>query len=360
MATKTIVCPECDAGVPYGRLSCPSCGALLASVAGSFRRFSANDLGTSVGLSAPTPATEAVVPSPARSTPSLPDVTVVVDPEPVAADEASSDDAGWDDEQVPDASADAIPEPTRPWASLEPSTAARWAAGPQPGAQPIPASGADSANADPVRTWTFAPEPGGTTSIQSVVHEPLPTVGAYVPPAPMPVAPPDLPPAQFAARAWIPGGAAAAENVAAPEGSDHAGRVDRVEQATGWVTAAGSALAALGFVLPWSPNVIGSTGFGSYLDTWGLANPTHLVVFAAVLALLGLAFVSSPIGSWIRSGLLALVFGGLLVGLAWPYAPGPLGAGLGIYAVLAGALLLVAAGVATASTHRHSPIRPPV
>lgn len=40
MATKRVACPECSANVPYGRLSCPTCGTLLASVAGSTRRVS--------------------------------------------------------------------------------------------------------------------------------------------------------------------------------------------------------------------------------------------------------------------------------------------------------------------------------
>ena len=34
MTSRTIVCSECGEDVPYGRLSCPSCGELLASVAG--------------------------------------------------------------------------------------------------------------------------------------------------------------------------------------------------------------------------------------------------------------------------------------------------------------------------------------
>lgn len=37
MTSRTIVCSECGEDVPYGRLSCPSCGALLASVAGGSR-----------------------------------------------------------------------------------------------------------------------------------------------------------------------------------------------------------------------------------------------------------------------------------------------------------------------------------
>ena len=34
MTTRTIDCAECGASVPYGRLSCPRCGSLLASVTG--------------------------------------------------------------------------------------------------------------------------------------------------------------------------------------------------------------------------------------------------------------------------------------------------------------------------------------
>src|SRR5688572_14624460 len=37
MSPQSIVCATCDATVPYGRLSCPACGELLASVAGAAR-----------------------------------------------------------------------------------------------------------------------------------------------------------------------------------------------------------------------------------------------------------------------------------------------------------------------------------
>lgn len=229
MATKTVVCPACDGAVPHGRLSCPSCGTLLASV----------------GIS--------------RSLP----------------------------------------------------------------------------------------------------------VGAYVPPPPPPATASEGPPARFAARRWVPGATAVSNDDDAASPSVEAAPVaaapvDRVEQAAGWVTAAGTGLAGLGFLLPWSSNVIGATGFGSYLDRWGLASPTHVVVFVAILAVLGLAVVATPIESWFRSGLLAVGLGGLLLGLVWPYAPGPLGAGPGVLAVVVGALLLLAAGATTAWTHRHGSPRPTV
>lgn len=39
MALRTIECSACGTAVPYGRLSCPECGELLASVAGSARNL---------------------------------------------------------------------------------------------------------------------------------------------------------------------------------------------------------------------------------------------------------------------------------------------------------------------------------
>ncbi len=41
---QPIVCGECGNVVPFGRLSCPECGELLASVAGAGRRASTNGL----------------------------------------------------------------------------------------------------------------------------------------------------------------------------------------------------------------------------------------------------------------------------------------------------------------------------
>ena len=43
MSAETIACPECSRPVPRGRLSCPSCGALLASLSGGARRWPAGE-----------------------------------------------------------------------------------------------------------------------------------------------------------------------------------------------------------------------------------------------------------------------------------------------------------------------------
>ena len=97
----------------------------------------------------------------------------------------------------------------------------------------------------------------------------------------------------------------------------------------GWLVAAGSAMAALGFVLPWSVAVIGARGYGGYLDGWGLASPTHVIALAVVLLTLALGVVKTTVPAWLRTGVLGLALGGLLIGLTWPYAIGPLGAGIG-------------------------------
>ena len=89
MATKVVVCPECESPVEAGRFSCSSCGAVVAAIATVARSF------------APAPATtpaaiEEVVPEPAPPTEAPP----LVHPVHVADD-------GWDaigDEPEPEPS----------------------------------------------------------------------------------------------------------------------------------------------------------------------------------------------------------------------------------------------------------------
>ena len=65
MATRTIECGECGESVPYGRLSCPACGALLAAVArapssnGALPSATATRASSSNGTSQPAAATRA-------------------------------------------------------------------------------------------------------------------------------------------------------------------------------------------------------------------------------------------------------------------------------------------------------------
>src|SRR4029079_12650462 len=77
MATKVVVCPECESPVEAGRFSCVSCGAVVAAVATFSRSFAPAPAVT------PTPVEE-VVPEPAPA-----EEPLLVEPVDVADD-------GWD------------------------------------------------------------------------------------------------------------------------------------------------------------------------------------------------------------------------------------------------------------------------
>src|SRR3954462_3359392 len=88
MTARSSVCGACAAEVPNGRLSCPSCGELLASVAGS-RRTAAPAVGS--GAARPT------VPDALCEPPSAPMNSVVagqlaLDPSPNALLDDDTDD----------------------------------------------------------------------------------------------------------------------------------------------------------------------------------------------------------------------------------------------------------------------------
>ena len=82
-------------------------------------------------------------------------------------------------------------------------------------------------------------------------------------------------------------------------------------------------MAVLGFLLPWSQIIIGSSQVGGYFNTWGLASPTHVFVFIGLLVILGVEIIRVQVPAWLRTGIPGLVMGGLLVGGVWPYAVGP-------------------------------------
>jgi hypothetical protein len=134
----------------------------------------------------------------------------------------------------------------------------------------------------------------------------------------------------------------------------------RFVEVAGWFVIAGAALSLLGFLLPWSRVVIGARSVGGYLDTWGLASPTHVLVLAAILAVLGLGIVRTPVPAWLRSGVLGLALGSLLIGLTWPYLVGPLGADVGVIVVALGGLALVMGGVVASWATRHAEVEPVV
>ncbi|MEO8437370.1 MAG: hypothetical protein ABI562_02860 [Chloroflexota bacterium] len=122
----------------------------------------------------------------------------------------------------------------------------------------------------------------------------------------------------------------------------------RFTEIAGWFAIVGATMSVLGFLLPWSGIVIGSGRVGGYFDQWGLAGPTHPIVFLGLLGVLALAILRTPIPTWIWSTTVSLALGGLVIGLSWPYLFGPLGAEVGVtVTALGGVTLLVGGAVAT-------------
>jgi hypothetical protein len=317
MATRTIECGECGESVPYGRLSCPACGALLAAVTRASSRDGASAPSVVTRGSASTHGASSTAASPA-STP-----VYLIDPAPRVVDEPA-----------PELS----PTPWPPLAESEPAGAAMtWDADAPPEASPV------------ARPY----ERGG--SLRTDDRPGVSPPGAYLPPSPA---------ASIALTVGIGGAASAVGGRGAPAPPSATGATvraalpsldaARVGELAGWLVAAGSAMAALGFVLPWSVAVIGARGYGGYLDGWGLASPTHVLALAAVLLTLGLGVVKTTVPAWLRTGVLGLALGGMLIGLTWPYAIGPLGADIGAMLATLGGLALVAGGALALWSDRHA------
>ena len=228
--TKSIECIDCGTPVPYGRLACPACGALLASVG---RR-------------------PAMILEAATESASEPESSVLSD------DDASA----WPSSVNP------VPVGYRPSGLSHAGVAARG--------------------------WPAASVPGRVVSAD---------------------------PTRFA-------------------------------EIAGWYVVVGATMAVLGFLLPWSRVT------GTYFESWGLAGSTHLVVLAATLIVLALGILRSPVPVWLRSGVFPLALGSLVIGLAWPYAIGPLKADVGIAVLALGGLAMVIGGVVTTWATRHEEADP--
>jgi len=306
MSSQSIVCANCGAAVPYGRLSCPACGELLASVAGAAR--------PAVADRAPKRATRAT-----RPTPAAPSILVDVAPD----------------------------EPEPEWPKSLPTTP-----------RAIGTTGTTDTTGTTVQGDSRAPQAfqpaSALVAAAAVAAPPVATApGAYVPPV-LPAVPAG-PPAP--ARAWAghPASDAATQDTAEPSTSGAGALVDaaRLPEFVGWLAVAGSAMAAVGFLLPWGISVIGASGVG-YFDRWGLAGPFHPLVVLGLLTVLGLALVRNPVPLWIRGGLAGLGLGALLLGLVWPYLLGLPGTGPGVLVVAVGAIILGVAGVVALVMDRHA------
>ena len=367
----SIACNGCGAPVPYGRLSCPECGELLASVAGVGRRTS-----TAAAMGAPAVGVAT-------------DATIAPEPTAPVGGSLLDDDLGLEtllpteEERTIAASNEALfptstsaygastamvgtsaaVQPPLEWPTAAP-TPAEW-----PTAAPPPAAPA------PIPATAVAPptsEPPISESGPPILASAGPPPGAYVPPVLQPAGP------AAPARAWAGHGngvaGATATGVGATAAPMAAGVLaDSAPAATGtgtddpslaatlrsiefvrWLAIAGAALGLVGFLLPWSSiSVIGAEGIG-YFDRWGFAGPWHVLVFAGLLGMLVAAILRDRVPIWAGIGLPGLGLGALLVGLVWPYLVGPLGGSLGAMAVALGATMLVGAGIAAIIVDRHA------
>jgi hypothetical protein len=350
MAAQSIVCGSCGTEVPRGRLSCQSCGELLASVAGSRRSSTAAALRSAVsGVLQDAGAPGATVVDASLHGPSgvrdldteLPWSTAT---SPASA--AAAAPGGPDDGQVdpPDDDIDGALLDRDDGGSLTAGPA--WAVG--------------SAGLGATRTPTYMPRPSHAAAPPAEPSFAGP--GAYVPPMPETVVPAG-PPAP--ARAWaghaalpdLPPAATVDGAVTGPAPSPD--RQARFAEFIGWLSVAGAAFAAVGFLLPWGLVVIGSAGIG-YFDRWGLSGPGHLIVALAMLGILALALIKNDIPVWIRTGLVGLGAGAYLLGLVWPYVFALPGTGPGAVIAAIGAVALAVAGLLALITDRHGRVDRPV
>ncbi|MEA2518882.1 MAG: hypothetical protein QOF49_962 [Chloroflexota bacterium] len=290
MATKTVVCPECGSSVAPGRYACPDCGSLLAALAITARGWGGA---------------------------------------PERAERASADAAAGDGGPAADTSARIATAPL-----LRPSRA------------PEPLSAVASGSWSPMAQMPAAPGlepaiPGDVPMPLAVARTPA---GAYLPPSAFLDAldPRHAAGVDVAARSSDPGVDRALTHSGAA--GRLLGSLDLAEDTPRTIVAAGAGVAALGFVLPWANVLAGAGLLGGYFTQWGLAGPGHWIVVTLLVTLVGLAIAGAPTAR-LPVGALAVAAGTLLVGMLWPYLFGFLGRSVGVWVVLAGAVLLVAGGL---------------
>ncbi len=326
MPRKPIACPSCGALVSGGRLSCQSCGSLIAAV------------------SAAKPA--------ARTPPAKPAARSAA--EPPAASTSGAGPAA----PAPAAPIDAVPAVIRPSRSgsilsqLEtrrpaPAPYAR-PNDPQPGTVRPVSPAIPGAYLAPSAAF-LAPTPGAR-AVRVDESSFLRSTGGYAVSAAAATAP-----VAFAPNPPGPPEAGVASSVPAGGVS-----VQAPTELPGWLAIAGSAIAAVSFLMPWSRDgVIGAVGSG-YFDRWGLANSGYLPLVLAALALLAINAIPNPIPTWIRAGVAPLLIGGVLFGLDWAYQTRPYSDGLGVTLLLIAAIVLVVGGILGVRPVRHQAAPPGV
>lgn len=373
MATRTVVCPECGAGVPYGRLSCIACGALLASVAGSARRPTVSEAGSDAetgptgddagpaatsgsGVDDAEPETGAVDDAGARPMPSV--LRDWTGPLP-----AGSDDR---DLRTPAGPVGTVPRPR--WARDLRSDGVGSSSHPdadEPVRDPLGGGAMLSEPDDAARSGASSPSgaswPGQAETVTSATNAgppPAPGVpGAYVAPAIAAASITDgsitSVPATPRPDRWFSTPTPAGDPSSTP---GKAGLFSDLPfrspgDVAGWAVAVGAFIGMISFVLPvaWSDNgVMGTQPHDTLTGLWGLANPANLIPMVAALAVLLLAIVPNRIPTSIRGIVLPILIGGSFLGIWWSYATGSYGLGWGVDALGVGGLVLVVGGAVAA------------
>jgi len=243
------------------------------------------------------------------------------------------------------------------------------------------ACGALLASVEGGRAAPAAPTPAPPPSAPTVqppdppvaVPPPIPVPGAYLPPStvlriapaagpapaplattsPQPTMPAPLPPE----KASLPGGAEPGEAI-----PGQPARVPVLELpfalAPGVgprLVAVGAALTIVAFVMPWVSDrgvVIGGAPGSGYFATWGLAAVGNILPFLLAWTSLVVAIFPNRLPRYATLGLLPVFLGGFLAGVAWTNLVALPGIGIGLWALAAGALLLLAGGFLDLRTGR--------
>jgi hypothetical protein len=349
LATRTFVCPECGGVVPHGRLSCPSCGTLLASVVGGARgavpnRIVAEQEPPTLLPDDETPRTQGWA-SDAFVAESQPDAARNV--EPVETTATDHPDAG-------------VAEPPAE-TGLPPAATAVM--------QPAVASDASALTEGlvPSVLGDWPPSTSDPVDDDDVLAVYRPTTQPAVAPVDEPADP--LPPSAILGPAttsppgaWTP----PASGRSAVAGTDDTGHpkpgqaslladlpFDAPETLGGWLVSIGSGLAVVGFLLPWAARAAYAGNTEGYLGSWGLASPGHWLIFLAALVTFGLSVLPGRLPAWIRDGVLVPILAGGMLVAGLPYLIGPIEAQVGVLVTTAAALLLVAATVLIRWPARH-------
>lgn len=358
--TQAMVCQACGAGVPHGRLSCPACGSIVASVAGEGatdpRPTEQVDAGSSPAGAVPSPdETTSSRPRPAsaylrRTMAGAPPAGPSATPGPPAESDASVADRPAD---APSEDATSAGPPVEPASSpTPPPIIGEWAA-PQP--EPPP------------RT---RPQPPDSSAAGSVGGTTMPAGPAMPPSASIVMGSAGARQRRFGELLFpelggTPDGQPAPANARSPgadEGSGDGRRSVVPDTLPRQLVIAGAIVAGVSFLLPWADVVLGGTSAtGGYLAHWGLANSRNILLVLGLFAVGWLAWWPTSRLAWLRLGVLPIIAGAALLGIVWPYMTSDYGARLGMWLTIAAAGLLIGGGIAAlAQRTHHDPAEPPV